>query len=112
MIIFLLLCNLNGFLAHLVPLGTPGVLMPFMVLVELVRNIIRPITLSVRLAANMVAGHLLMVLLGGFILSQNFFSFLGTSLVGLVLTLLEIAVCFIQAYVFVTLLTLYSVEVH
>ncbi len=50
-------------LAHLVPLGTPGGLMPFIVLIELVSSLIRPLTLSVRLAANMVAGHLLLTLL-------------------------------------------------
>ena len=51
-------------LAHLVPLGTPAPLMPFMVVIEVIRNLIRPITLSVRLAANMIAGHLLLTLLG------------------------------------------------
>lgn len=51
-------------LAHLVPLGTPGVLIPFIVLIETISNVIRPGTLAVRLAANMIAGHLLLVLLG------------------------------------------------
>jgi len=45
-------------------LGTPSGLIPVIVIIETVRNIIRPITLSVRLAANMVAGHLLLALLG------------------------------------------------
>ena len=54
----------NSMMAHLVPLGTPVALIPFMVLIELVRNFIRPLTLSVRLAANIVAGHLLLTLLG------------------------------------------------
>jgi F-type H+-transporting ATPase subunit a len=51
-------------LAHLVPLGTPGALIPFIVLIETTRNVIRPGTLAVRLAANIIAGHLLLVLLG------------------------------------------------
>ena len=51
-------------LAHLVPLGTLGVLIPFMVLIETIRNVIRPGTFAVRLAANIIAGHLLLVLLG------------------------------------------------
>merc|ERR1712080_666233 len=63
--IFSSLKNINFFLPHLVPLGTPYPLIPFMVLIEIIRRIIRPITLSVRLAANIIAGHLLIVLLRG-----------------------------------------------
>ena len=55
--------NLNGFLAHLTPLGTPYVLIPFMVIIELVRRFMRPLTLSIRLAANLTAGHLLIALI-------------------------------------------------
>nr|AYE40710.1 ATP synthase F0 subunit 6 [Daphnia magna] len=98
-------------LAHLVPLGTPGILMPFMVLIETISNLIRPGTLAVRLAANMIAGHLLLVLLGnqGPSLSSSFLSFLlGTQI--LLLTL-EAAVAVIQSYVFAVLATLYSSEV-
>ena len=57
--------NPSNFLSHLVPRGTPIVLVPFMVFIELVRRVIRPLTLAVRLAANMVAGHLLLVLVRG-----------------------------------------------
>ena len=51
-------------LAHLVPLETPVPLIPFIEVIEIIRNIIRPTKLSVRLAANMIAGHLLLTLLG------------------------------------------------
>jgi F-type H+-transporting ATPase subunit a len=51
------------FFSHLVPLGTPGGLVPFIVVIELVRTLIRPLTLAIRLAANIVAGHLLLLLL-------------------------------------------------
>ena len=98
-------------LAHLVPLGTPGVLMPFIVLIETVRNVIRPGTLAVRLAANMIAGHLLLVLLGNQGPSITF-SLLRILLVTQILLLaLERAVAVIQSYVFAVLATLYSREV-
>jgi len=51
-------------MAHLVPIGTPNILMPFIVVIETIRNIIRPLTLAVRLSANIIAGHLLLTLLG------------------------------------------------
>ncbi len=98
-------------LAHLVPLGTPGILIPFIVLIETISNLIRPGTLAVRLAANIIAGHLLLVLLGnqGPSLSSSLLSFLlGTQI--LLLTL-EGAVAVIQSYVFAVLATLYSREV-
>nr|AND96529.1 ATP synthase F0 subunit 6 [Onthophagus diabolicus] len=97
---------------HLVPQGTPPVLMPFMVCIETISNIIRPGTLAVRLAANMIAGHLLLTLLG------NTGSFLNLVLLNfliftqLLLLLLESAVSIIQSYVFAVLTTLYSSEVN
>nr|YP_010271174.1 ATP synthase F0 subunit 6 [Simocephalus serrulatus]UKB87184.1 ATP synthase F0 subunit 6 [Simocephalus serrulatus] len=98
-------------LAHLVPLGTPGALMPFMVLIETTSNVIRPGTLAVRLAANMIAGHLLLVLLGnqGPSISSSILSFL--LLTQILLLTLESAVAIIQSYVFAVLATLYSSEV-
>uniref|UniRef100_UPI0038B3BC41 F0F1 ATP synthase subunit A n=1 Tax=Staphylococcus aureus TaxID=1280 RepID=UPI0038B3BC41 len=71
---------------------------------------IRPITFSVRLAANMIAGHLLIVLLGRAICGRVIIVSLG--IVGLVLLLiLELAVAFIQAYVFTVLRALYAAEI-
>ena len=64
-ITYSIILNINFFLSHLVPLGTPYPLIIFIVLIEIIRRIIRPLTLSVRLAANIVAGHLLMVLIRG-----------------------------------------------
>nr|AZH81097.1 ATP synthase Fo subunit 6 [Caridina sp. 1 Solomon] len=97
--------------AHLVPLGTPGALMPLMVLIETISNVIRPGTLAVRLAANMAAGHLLMALLGdaGPSLSTTLLSILVLSQV--LLLLLESAVAMIQSYVFAVLSSLYASEV-
>nr|YP_009379015.1 ATP synthase F0 subunit 6 [Spaniocelyphus pilosus]ARI44229.1 ATP synthase F0 subunit 6 [Spaniocelyphus pilosus] len=98
--------------AHLVPQGTPAVLMPFMVCIETISNVIRPGTLAVRLAANMIAGHLLLTLLGntGPSLSYLIISLL---LIGqIALLVLESAVAIIQSYVFAVLSTLYSSEVN
>nr|YP_008757599.1 ATP synthase F0 subunit 6 [Occasjapyx japonicus]AEV44864.1 ATP synthase F0 subunit 6 [Occasjapyx japonicus] len=97
--------------AHLVPVGTPPALMAFMVCIETVSNVIRPGTLAVRLAANMIAGHLLMTLLGntGPTIASTLLTVLMITMV-LLLTL-ESAVAMIQAYVFAILSTLYSSEV-
>lgn len=99
-------------LAHLVPLGTPALLIPLIVIIETVRNLIRPLTLSVRLAANIVAGHLLLTLLGrqGPNLSFTLFLPLLTGL--LLLGTLECAVAIIQSYVFRVLSALYVNEVN
>jgi len=100
----------NSFLSHLVPQGTPSFLMNFMVLIEITRTLIRPITLCVRLTANIVAGHLLITLLNRFLIGNSFSMFFLIGLTPFVLTILESAVAFIQAYVFVTLITLYANE--
>nr|YP_010865920.1 ATP synthase F0 subunit 6 [Sinopanorpa tincta]WGT92131.1 ATP synthase F0 subunit 6 [Sinopanorpa tincta] len=98
--------------AHLVPQGTPAVLMPFMVCIETISNVIRPGTLAVRLAANMIAGHLLLTLLGntGPSLSYSILSLLIIAQIALLV--LECAVAIIQSYVFAVLSTLYSSEVN
>lgn len=98
--------------AHLVPQGTPAILIPFIVCIETIRNVIRPGTLAVRLTANIIAGHLLLTLLG------NTGPALSTILVTLLLItqiallMLESAVAIIQSYVFAVLRTLYSREVN
>jgi len=87
--------------------------MPFMVLIETIRNVIRPGTLAVRLAANIIAGHLLLTLLGntGPLMSSYFILSL---LIGsqLLLLTLESAVAIIQSYVFAVLRTLYTREIN
>nr|QIH30308.1 ATP synthase F0 subunit 6 [Flavoperla sp. YZD-2020] len=98
--------------AHLVPQGTPAVLMPFMVCIETISNVIRPGTLAVRLAANMIAGHLLLTLLGntGPSLTYSILSLLIVAQIALLV--LESAVAIIQSYVFAVLSTLYASEVN
>nr|URX53128.1 ATP synthase F0 subunit 6 [Cryptotermes dudleyi]URX54244.1 ATP synthase F0 subunit 6 [Cryptotermes sp. 7 AB-2022a]URX54335.1 ATP synthase F0 subunit 6 [Cryptotermes sp. 7 AB-2022a] len=103
--------NTNHMFEHLVPQGTPTPLMPFMVCIETISNIIRPGTLAVRLTANMIAGHLLLTLLGnnGPTITQ---ALLGVLIAAQILLLiLESAVAVIQSYVFAVLSTLYSSEV-
>jgi len=100
----------NNLLAHLVPTGTPRFLIPLIVVIETVRNVIRPATLAIRLAANMVAGHLLLTLLGSQGPSLAMIRLAGL-FVGLVLLLLlEVAVACIQSYVFTILRSLYLNE--
>ena len=92
------------------PRGTPVALMRVIVIIETVRNVIRPGTLSIRLAANIVAGHLLLTLLG----SQGP-NVAGITIFILIFSLilllcLELAVACIQAYVFTILRSLYLNE--
>lgn len=99
--------------AHLVPQGTPSILIPFIVIIESIRNLIRPGTLAVRLCANIIAGHLLLTLLsqtGPQILSTTILTILISSQI--LLLLLESAVAIIQSYVFTVLSTLYAGEIN
>nr|YP_010925402.1 ATP synthase F0 subunit 6 [Figulus punctatus]WKD83638.1 ATP synthase F0 subunit 6 [Figulus punctatus] len=111
-IIYGWLNNTTHMLAHLVPQGTPPVLMPFMVCIETISNIIRPGTLAVRLAANMIAGHLLMTLLGNTGPSLKLSLITILIVTQILLLILESAVAIIQSYVFAILSTLYSSEVN
>nr|QGA74006.1 ATP synthase F0 subunit 6 [Phratora sp. N57] len=97
---------------HLVPQGTPGILMPFMVCIETISNIIRPGTLAIRLSANMIAGHLLLTLLGNTGSSMSLMLINILLMTQILLLVLESAVSIIQAYVFVVLSTLYSSETN
>lgn len=103
--------NSKNIIAHSVPNGTPLVLINFIVLIELTRNLIRPITLAIRLSANIVAGHLLLRLLANFAIIRNSNMLLSSPII-IIIIILELAVSIIQAYVFITLLTLYSTEIH
>nr|QAY82033.1 ATP synthase F0 subunit 6 [Syphrea sp. REN-2018] len=102
--------NTKHMLAHLVPQGTPPILMPFMVCIETISNVIRPGTLAIRLSANMIAGHLLLTLLGQ---TGSFMTMLTLNILiitQILLLTLESAVAIIQSYVFAVLSTLYSSE--
>nr|UQJ75265.1 ATP synthase F0 subunit 6 [Pterotermes occidentis]URX54387.1 ATP synthase F0 subunit 6 [Pterotermes occidentis] len=104
--------NTNHMFEHLVPQGTPAVLMPFMVCIETVSNVIRPGTLAVRLTANMIAGHLLLTLLGNNGPTMTHSLIWMLIIAQILLLILESAVAVIQSYVFAVLTTLYSSEVN
>nr|YP_010132974.1 ATP synthase F0 subunit 6 [Etheostoma blennioides]QWE36414.1 ATP synthase F0 subunit 6 [Etheostoma blennioides]QWE36648.1 ATP synthase F0 subunit 6 [Etheostoma blennioides]QWE36687.1 ATP synthase F0 subunit 6 [Etheostoma blennioides] len=100
-------------LGHLLPEGTPGPLIPVLIIIETISLFIRPLALGVRLTANLTAGHLLIQLIAtaAFVLLPLMPTVaILTSAVLVLLTLLEVAVAMIQAYVFVLLLTLYLQE--
>lgn len=104
--------NITHIFAHLVPQGAPGTLLPLLVIIETVRNIIRPGTLAIRLMANIIAGHLLVTLLGNTGSTLNFYTLQILIFIQILLLILESAVAVIQAYVFSILATLYSREVN
>jgi F-type H+-transporting ATPase subunit a len=95
----------------LVPQGTPNILIPFIILIETIRRIIRPITLTIRLTANIIAGHLLLTLLGNMGPKIILFIIPFLLFTQLILLILESAVSIIQSYVFSILITLYSREI-
>nr|WNH20391.1 ATP synthase F0 subunit 6 [Bathypterois grallator] len=100
-------------LAHLLPEGTPTPLIPILIVIETISLFIRPFALGVRLTANLTAGHLLMQLIAtaAFVLLTMMPTVaILTAILLFLLTLLEIAVAMIQAYVFVLLLSLYLQE--
>ncbi len=96
-----------GYLKLFVPGGVPAVLLPLIVVIEIISYLSRPISLSVRLFANMMAGHTMMKVFGGFVISLGLvggwlpLSF-SVALIGL-----EILVAFLQAYVFAILTCIY-----
>nr|AAT74402.1 ATP synthase subunit 6 [Baillonius bailloni]ACV91779.1 ATPase 6 [Pteroglossus bailloni] len=100
-------------LGHLLPEGTPTPLIPALILIETTSLLIRPLALGVRLTANLTAGHLLIQLISTatFVLLPILPAIsILTTLILLLLTILEVAVAMIQAYVFVLLLSLYLQE--
>nr|WRO39109.1 ATP synthase F0 subunit 6 [Polyura arja] len=104
--------NTQHMFIHMIPQGTPSILMPFMVIIETISNIIRPGTLAIRLTANMIAGHLLLTLLGNSGMNLPNYLLFILILTQILLLTLEFAVAIIQSYVITILSTLYSNEVN
>nr|YP_002519591.1 ATP synthase F0 subunit 6 [Paramonacanthus choirocephalus]BAH10439.1 ATPase subunit 6 [Paramonacanthus choirocephalus] len=100
-------------LGHLLPEGTPTPLIPVLIIIETLSLFIRPLALGVRLTANLTAGHLLIQLIAtaAYVLLPLMPTVaIITTVLLFLLTLLEVAVAMIQAYVFVLLLSLYLQE--
>nr|AGI97867.1 ATP synthase F0 subunit 6 [Colopha setaricola] len=103
-IIMSIIKNLKNFIIHLIPLNTPILLAPLMTIIETMSIFIRPLSLSIRLTANLIAGHILMTLL-------NYNSMiLFIMIIQMFLMLFELCVALIQSYVFSILSSLYSSE--
>jgi F-type H+-transporting ATPase subunit a len=96
-----------GFLKFFVPSGVPAVMLPLLVVIELISYLTRPISLSVRLFANMMAGHTMLKVFGAFVVALGFLGGWAPLAFMVAFTGLEILVAFLQAYVFAILTCIY-----
>lgn len=109
-----------GFVKHgthffhlFVPSGVPGWLLPFLVVIEVISFLSRPISLSLRLFANMLGGHIALKVFAGFVVSLGgagalgLIGAIGPLAMGVALTALEFLIAFLQAYVFALLASIY-----
>ena len=95
-----------GFFKFFAPAGIPILILPLLIPIEIISYLSRPISLSVRLFANMMAGHTLMKVFGGFVVQMSLFGILPLAFL-VALTGLEMLIAFLQAYVFAILTCLY-----
>ena len=95
------------YLSIFVPSGVPAVLLPLITIIEIISYLSRPVSLSVRLFANMMAGHTMLKVFGGFVLSLGILGGWLPLSFSVALTGLEILVAFLQAYVFAILTCIY-----
>ena len=95
------------YLSIFVPNGVPAVLLPLITIIEIISYLSRPVSLSVRLFANMMAGHTMLKVFGGFVVSLGILGGWLPLSFSVALTGLEILVAFLQAYVFAILTCIY-----
>ena len=95
------------YLSLFVPKGVPIVLLPLITVIEIISYLSRPVSLSVRLFANMMAGHTMLKVFGGFVVSLGILGGWLPLSFSVALTGLEILVAFLQAYVFAILTCIY-----
>jgi len=97
----------TGYLKLFIPSGVPLFLLPLIVIIEIISYLSRPVSLSVRLFANMMAGHTMLKVFGGFVISLGILGGLLPLSFTVALTGLEILIAFLQAYVFAILTCIY-----
>jgi F-type H+-transporting ATPase subunit a len=102
--------GLGGFFHMFLPSGVPGFMKPLIFAIELFSFLIRPVTLSVRLFANMVAGHVLLKVIAGFVISLGLAGIFPL-LFAILMTGFELFVALLQAYIFAILVSAYLAEV-
>nr|AYC65829.1 ATP synthase F0 subunit 6 [Bovicola bovis] len=95
---------------HFIPQGSPMILSPFLGVVELISSLIRPVSLSVRLMSNMIAGHMILGLMWGVMWEGSIPLIILISILSSAFLLFEVAVAVIQSFVFSTLMSLYWEE--
>ena len=95
------------YLKLFIPSGVPVVLLPLIVIIEIISYLSRPVSLSVRLFANMMAGHTMLKVFGGFVISLGIIGGWLPLSFAVALTGLEILIAFLQAYVFAILTCIY-----
>jgi F-type H+-transporting ATPase subunit a len=96
-----------GFLKFFVPSGVPFVMLPLLVVIEVISYLTRPVSLSVRLFANMMAGHTMLKVFGSFVVALGFLGGWAALAFMVAFTGLEVLVAFLQAYVFAILTCIY-----
>ena len=97
------------FFSLFVPKGVPMLMLPLMIPIEIISYLSRPISLSVRLFANMMAGHTMLKIFAGFVFSLGIFG-IAPLIVDVALTALEVLIAILQAYVFTILTCIYLNE--
>ncbi len=95
------------FLKFFVPSGVPFVMLPLLVIIEVISYLTRPVSLSVRLFANMMAGHTMLKVFGAFVVALGIFGGWAALAFMVAFTGLEVLVAFLQAYVFAILTCIY-----
>ena len=96
-----------GYLKLFIPSGVPVVLLPLIVIIEIISYLARPVSLSVRLFANMMAGHTMLKVFGGFVISLGIIGGWLPLSFTVALIGLEVLIAFLQAYVFAILTCIY-----